>query len=157
MTDNAAALLPPPSKALHESLMLSKNPAKLKKFGLAAQNNLVASPVPYERAGSALPPIPTDEVAKLLPPSGRELPARLRKKPGKGWGYGGGDVGVVGAWNGGTGKERGRMKARAVRMSVPYARALQAQMPVMVGEREDVERPAARRWGTSGGVVDEVP
>lgn len=153
MTANAAALLPPPSKALQESLLLSKHPAKLKKFGLEAQNHLVARSVPHERAGMSLPPVPTTKVAKLLPPSSRELQARLRKKPGKGWGNGGGDVG---AWNGVMGKEREPMNSRVVPMSVPYARALRAQMPVMLGEREDVERPA-RRWGTSGGAVDEVP
>lgn len=141
MTANAAALLPPPSKALQESLLLSKHPAKLKKFGLEAQNHLVARSVPYERAAMSLPPVPTTEVAKLLPPSSRELQARLRKKPGKGWGNGGEDVG---AWNGAVGKEREQMKSRAVPMRVPYARALRAQVPATLGEREDVERPA--RW-----------
>lgn len=139
-TDDAAALLPPPSKALQESLLLRGHPGKMKRFGLEAQRQGVRSEVKMKEkdewagVGMASPAVEVKAREGFLVPSSREVQARLRKRPGRVIGRGNGVVGPGAGAGSGVRGERERGKEKGL-MSVPYARAVQAQMPVMMGEK----------------------
>lgn len=141
-TDDAAALLPPPSKALQESLLLRGHPGKMKRFGLEAQRQGVRSEVKTKEkdewagVGMASPAVEVKAREGFLVPSSREVQARLRKRPGRVIGRGNGVVGPGAGAGSGVRGERERGKEKGL-MSVPYARAVQAQMPVMMGEKAE--------------------
>jgi len=141
-TDNAAALLPPPSKALQESLLLRGHPGKMKRFGLEAQRQGVRSEVKMKEkdewagVGMASPAVEVEAREGFLIPSSREVQARLRKRPRRVIGRGDGVVGPKAEARSEVRGEREKGKEKGL-MSVPYARAVQAQMPVMMGEKAE--------------------